>query len=188
MIRGQRVLQRFRLPLLLAVAAAGLGQSEFQPYFALSSFRTYGSNGKPTVNVSASKVSQLQFRVYRVNDPERFFRQLEDAHSFSDFVAPRRTRKSFIEQFHRWKSGLRAEIRRSLRAQFSDSPSSHFVRWFSSEPKPQAASAKGTRYAEAPVLNPEQLVLTFTQAIPSQRLWQQSTVEVPVKDKGVYLV
>ena len=47
---------------------------------------------------------------------------------------------------------------------------------------------KGTQYAEAPVLNPQQLVLTFTEPLTNKSLWQQATVDVPVTEKGVYLV
>ena len=172
---------------LLSVAGAGLSQVERQPYFALSTFRTFGSNDKPTVTVSAFNVSALQFRVYRVNDPVQFFRQLEDPHAFGDFALGRPRSKSPIERFHRWKSGLRAEIRRSLRAQFTDSPSSHFQRIFSGAPQTKRGSEKGTHYAEAPVLNPDQLVLTFVQAVQGKP-WQQQTVDVPVKERGVYLV
>jgi alpha-2-macroglobulin len=178
--------KHLRVLLLLGVAAVGVSQVENQPYFALSSFRTFGSNGKPTVTVSAFRVNALQFRVYRVNDPVQFFRQLEDPHNFGDFQAGRQRRKSMIERFHRWKSGLRADIHRSLRAQFTDSPSSHFARLFSREPQPQPGE-KGTHYAEAPVLNPDQLVLTFMQPVQGKS-WQQQNVDVPVKDKGVYLV
>ena len=187
MKRMWRAAKVFRFVLLLGAAAAGLSQVERQPYFALSSFKTFGSNGKPTVTVSAFNVTALQFRVYRVNDPVQFFRQLEDPHRFGDFSFARQRSKSPIERFHRWKSGLRAEIRRSLRAQFTDSPSSHFERAFSRSPQPKPTSEKGTRYAEAPVLNPDQLVLTFVQAVQGKP-WQQQTVDVPVKERGVYVV
>jgi hypothetical protein len=164
-----------------------LSQTEIQPYFSLSSFRTYGSNGKPTVSVSSFNMTSLQFRVYRVNDPERFFRQLEDAHNFGDSISTRRAGKSLLERIHRWKAGLRASIRRSLRAQFTEAPSNHLA-FLSSTSRHSGASGKGTQYAETPVLNPQQLVLTFTQPLQSKSRWLQSTVDVPVKDQGVYLV
>lgn len=175
------------LALLFVLATAGLGQRELEPYFSLSSFRTFGSNSKPTVSVSGVGVTALQFRVYRINDPERFFRQLDDANSFNNFAAPaRHGSKSLLERIHRWKAGLRADIRRSLRAQFTEPPSSHFS--FLARNDAETAPSKGTHYAETPVLNPEQLVLTFTQPLQSKIMWQEATVDVPVKDKGVYLV
>ena len=46
----------FRMTLLVAAAAAGLGQSENEPYFALNSGASFGSGGKPRVSLSAWKV------------------------------------------------------------------------------------------------------------------------------------
>src|SRR5262249_25145646 len=57
----------------------------------------------------------------------------------------------------------------------------------STEPAP-APGGKETHYAEAPVLNPQQLVLTFVQPVRSHSRWERETVPVGVKDKGVYLV
>lgn len=186
--KSRRKLQIVRLGILIGAAVVSVGQTEQQGFFQLSSFRTFGSNERATINVSTASVRALRFRIYRVNDPEKFFRQLEDAHSFSDFVPSRRNGNSLIERIHRWKSGLRADIRRFLRAQFSESPSDHFARVLPMETKSQPGSVKGTGYAEAPVLNPDQLVLTFSQSFLGNRMFQQSTVEIPVKEKGVYLV
>ncbi|HEY1759582.1 MAG TPA: MG2 domain-containing protein [Bryobacteraceae bacterium] len=183
----KRLRKTLRLLLLLGVAAAALSQRETRPFFNLSTSRTFGSNEKPTVMTSAFAISALQFRVYRVNDPVLFFRQLEDPHTFGDFVPAEARHKSLIERFHRWKTELRADIRRSLRAQFTDSPSGHLARMFSSSPQPQATAEKGTHYAETPVLNPDQLVLTFVQPMQGKE-FQQQTVDVPVKERGVYLV
>ena len=184
--RQQAVFRALRLLALLAIAAAGLSQVERQPYFSLSSFQTFGSNGKPVVMMSAFNVTQLRFRVYRINDPLQFFRQLEDPHAFGDFVpAARPRRKSLLERVHAWKAGLRADIRRSLRAQFSQPPSQHISLLAHEE---QPAPEKGTHYAEAPVLNPDQMVLTFLQPVTGNKPYERQTVDVPVKEKGVYLV
>ncbi|HXA52476.1 MAG TPA: MG2 domain-containing protein, partial [Candidatus Acidoferrum sp.] len=44
------------------------------------------------------------------------------------------------------------------------------------------------RFAEAPVLNPQQLVLRFVQPTHNRNRWDSQTVPVPVKDRGVFLV
>lgn len=174
-----------RALLLLAAAAIGLSQSEEQPYFALFTNRTFGTNGKPAVSLSAWHVDTLEFRVYRIQDPVRFFEQLEDPHRFGGSAPRPPHERTLLERIHQWKSGLRAEIRRGLRAQFTESPSAHFE---SLLPKATPPASKGTHYAEAPVLNSQQLVLTFQQPVHGQSRWQQETVEIGVKDKGVYLV
>ena len=104
--------------LLLAAAAAMLGQGESEPYFALSSFRTFNSGGKPMVSLSAFNVDSLEFRVYRINDPVKFFQQLDDPHQFGGRAPKPPRERSTLENIRAWKRSLRASIRRSLRAQF----------------------------------------------------------------------
>jgi len=174
-----------KLVLLLAAAALGLGQSESEPYFALSTNRTFGTNGKPSVDFSAWNVDALEFRVYRVEDPLKFFQQLDDAHQFGGRAPEPPREKTLLERVHSWKRGLRARIRLSLRAQFTESPSAHFE---SLLPKSVRPVSREAHFAEAPVLNSQQLVLTFVQPVRSHTRWERETVELGVKDKGVYLV
>src|SRR5271157_2330380 len=178
-----------RLMLLLAAAAPGLSQGESEPYFALSSGRTFGTNGRPTVALSAWKVDSLEFRVYRVDDPMKFFEQIEDAHQFGGRGPRPPHERTLLERIHLWKHGLRTEIRRRLRAQFTESPSAHFETRQGAPPqKPAGPAAKGTHYAEAPLLNSQQLVLSFLQPVLSHTRWETETVDIGVKDRGVYLV
>jgi uncharacterized protein YfaS (alpha-2-macroglobulin family) len=186
-INPLRSIRFARLMLLLAAAAAMLGQSENEPYFALSSSRTFGSGGKPSIGVSAFNVDSVEIRVYRVNDPVQFFRQVEDPHQFGGQVARPPRERTLLERIHAWKRGLRANIRRSLRAQFTESPSAHFESMFPRRSAP-AAGAKGTHYAEAPLLNSQQLVLQFVQPVHTSSRWDRETVPIGVADKGVYLV
>lgn len=171
--------------LALAVLTPGIGQDEQEPFFSLSSNRTFPSNGRPALMLSALNVDALEFRVYRVADPVTFFQQLESPRMFGG-RAPRPPReRTVLERLRAWKRGLRAGIRRSLRAQFTESPSAHFESWF---PRTPAPVSRETRYAQAPVLNPQQLVLTFQQPVRSRSRWETQTVPVGVKEKGVYLV
>jgi alpha-2-macroglobulin len=177
-----------KLGALLAAAALGLSQGENEPYFALFNNSTFASGGRPSVSLTAWNVDALEFRVYRVSDPLQFFEQLEDPHQFGG-RAPRPPReRTALERFHLWKHSLRTRIRGSLRAQFTESVSAHFGGRSEAEPKSPAPAAKGTAYTGAPVLNPRQLVLTFSQPVRSRSRWQRDSVEVGVRDKGVYLV
>ena len=181
-----RTMRAIRFLTLFAVAAAALCQREDEPYFSLMSQHTYPSNGKPAVSLSAWNVDGLDFRVYRVNDPLQFFRQIEDPHQFGGRAPEPAREMTPIERFHEWKRELRAHIRRSLRLQFTESPSAHFESAAAKASTP--GSAKGTHYAEAPLLNPQQLVLSFHEPVRSQSRWDRQTVAVPVTNKGVYLV
>jgi uncharacterized protein YfaS (alpha-2-macroglobulin family) len=178
-----------RLLLMLLLAAPGLSQSEDEPYFSLSSMRTFGADGKPSVSLNAWNVAELEFRVYRVDDPVQFFQQLESAHEFGGRAPRPPHQRTWLERIHAWKHGLRTSIRRGLRDQFTESPSAHLENAFAGGSKPAApAPAGGTRYAEAQVLNSQQLVLTFRHAPKSHNRWESQNVDVAVNGRGVYLV
>src|SRR5579862_7225191 len=144
-----------RMLLALALAAPGLGQGENEPYFALAASRTFASNSKPSVEVSSLNVDSLEFRVYRVEDPLQFFQQIENPHQFGGRAPVPPRERTLLERFHGWKRGLRAGIRRGLRAQFTESPSAHFESLLPHAAAPPAS--RGTYYAETPVLNSQQL-------------------------------
>src|SRR5450759_4678384 len=182
------IMKLLRILLLLMLAAPGLSQSEDEPYFSLSSQRTFGANTKPSVALNAWNVAELEFRVYRVNDPVQFFQQLESAHQFGGRAPRPPHQRTLLESIHAWKHGLRTSIRRGLRNQFTESPSAHLENAFAGSKPAAPAPAGGTQYAEAPVLNSQQLVLTFHHAPKSHNRWESQNVDVAVKDRGVYLV
>ena len=178
----------FRSILLCAASVLALGQGENEPYFALSTNATFGSNGKPVVFMSAWNVERLEFRVYRVKDPVQFFKQMEDAHQFGMSSPQPPHERTLLERIHAWKHSLRTEIRRSLRAQFTSSPSAHLQSALPHAAAKPEVGPKGTHFAEAPLLNPQQLVLSFVQPVWAHTRWERKTVGIDVKDKGVYLV
>jgi uncharacterized protein YfaS (alpha-2-macroglobulin family) len=177
-----------RLLLLLAAAAACLGQSENDPYFALFTTRTFGPGGKATVQLSAWNVDSLEFRVYRIQDPLAFFEELPDAHQFGGRAPRAAGQRTLLERVHEWKRGLRATIRRALRHQFTASPSEKLGLREEAPPPDLKTGHNETHYAEAPLLNSQQLVLSFQQPIRSHSRWERSTVNLGLKDKGFYLV
>ena len=179
-----------RLPLLLALAVSMLGQGENEAYFGLSSSRTFASDGSPTVSMNAFNVDSLEFRVYRVNDAVKFFRNLDQPHEFGGRVPKPPQNRTALERIHEWKRSLKVSIRRSLRGQFTEAPSAHVNAFMDKRvpPPPAVTAAATTQYAEAPFLNPQQLVLTFIQPVRSASRWNREEVKVPVTEKGVYLV
>src|SRR6516165_749905 len=87
-----RLLFAFLAMLTIAAAGARELRGQFggpaQPYFSLSGDRTFKTSQQPVVHLYASKVSSLEFRVYRVKDAVEFFTGLEDYHRFGE-QAPR---------------------------------------------------------------------------------------------------
>ena len=66
------------------VAPAATTVDTTQPYFSLSSNRTFGASENPRLWLDYRGVSSLDFRVYRVNDPAKFFAQLSDPHQMGE--------------------------------------------------------------------------------------------------------
>ena len=128
---------------------------------------------------------QLEFRVYRVNDPVQFFTQLEDPHQFGGHMpAPPRT-PTLLERVHSWKHDLRTNIRLTLRAQFTEPPSEPHRRHQTHSAQPLAPGAKAYAFAVAPVLNPDQLVLKFVQPVRSRIRWQRETIPIAIRRKAL---
>jgi hypothetical protein len=175
-----------RVVILLALIAPVVAQNESRPYFSLSTAQTFGTHDRPAIALSGVNVDAVQIRVYRVNDPVEFYRRLENPHTFGSEMPRPAGKQSLLETIHSWKRRLRASIRRELRAQFTESPSAHFRR--REKPRPEKTARTGTYYAQAPVLNQEQLVLSFVQPVSSTTRWNSQQVAIGVKDKGVYLI
>jgi hypothetical protein len=177
-----------RVLLLSGVAAACLGQSESEPYFSLFTTRTFATDGKANVQLSAWNVDSLEFRVYRIEDPVAFFEQLPEPHQFGGRAPRPQGQRTLLERIHQWKHNLRTAIRVSLRGQFTESPSQHLGLREEAPPPNPAAGHKETHYAEAPLLNSQQLVLSFQQPVRSHSRWDRATINLGLKDNGIYLV
>jgi hypothetical protein len=177
--------------LLFLVAAAILGQGENAPYFAISTSRTFNTGSSPTVSLSAWNVDALEFRVYRVKDPQKFFEQLDDPHQFGRLSPQPPRERSWLEELVYSKRDLRTETRRFLRAQFTESPSAHVASLLPHKapaPLPANGILKETHFPEAPVLNRDQLAVSFVQRVSGNSRWAREDIGVPVRDPGVYLV
>jgi hypothetical protein len=55
-----------------------------KPFFSLSTNRTYGSSERARLWIDYQGIDKLDFRVYRVKDPLRFFTRLENPHQMGD--------------------------------------------------------------------------------------------------------
>ncbi len=176
-----------RLACALAIAAPLVCQDEARPYFAISSARTFGSTETPVIMLSGWQVDAVQIRAYRIRDPVKFFSDLQEPHGFGS-TQPRAGRsRTLLERIHNWKRSARRRIRVDLRSQFTESPSAHLKRLFPGKP-PVVSQNRATYFADAPVLNQDQLLLSFIQPLNSKTSWSSSTVPIPVKNKGLFLV
>lgn len=175
-----------RLLLLTLLVFPLVSQEEEQPYFGLNSNQTYASGDSPEISVWATNVSELDFRVYRVQDPLTFFANLDEPHRFGGRAPKRPASRTPIESFHRWKISMRNGLRDLLRAQFAPDDRAQIRAWMRGE-APEGKKAP-TQFAQLPVLNQRQLVSTWKQGMRASERWNSVTVPIPVKEKGLYLV
>jgi alpha-2-macroglobulin len=163
--------------------------SDSESWFSLTSQKTFLTGEKPEIAVNAHNVQQLEFRVYRVNDPVKFFGQMQDLHSFGG-AAPAMPKQAhtWLEKFHAWKHRLWAMVRDFIRAQFSPD-SRHQIRlWQMGGGEPSKAGPKVETYAQVPVLNQQQVVSVWKWTVPAHERWESVSLTVPVSERGVYLV
>ncbi len=177
---------RLLLLALLAILAAPVA-SQDDAYFSLSTNRTFAPGEKPAVNLWASNVEALEFRVYRVNDPVLFFQKLEDVHRFGEHVHRPVRELTLLERFHSFKREWRNWGRDLFRMQFSPEYRARIREWLTERP-PQPQGPKVTTYAQVPVLNQKQLVAVWQQKLPQVERWESQTIPIEVTDKGLYLV
>ncbi len=177
------------LVLLQFLCVPVLAQNADGPsWFSLTSQRTFMPGEKPEIAVNAHNIKELEFRVYRVNNPVKFFSEMQELHNFGGQAPPLpKQAHTWLEKFHRWKHRIWAWIRDFIRAQFS-SDSRHEIRlWQMGESEPPKGPNVQS-FAQIPVLNQQQVVSVWKWSVPAHEQWESVSTTVPVTDKGVYLV
>ncbi|HVZ19190.1 MAG TPA: MG2 domain-containing protein, partial [Terriglobales bacterium] len=176
------------VPLFLLFACCLFAQEE-SGYFSLTSNKTYAPGQKPTISVWATHADQLEFRVYRVNDPVKFFSRLADPHQFGGRVPQPPHTKTWLERFHDWKHRIFAWIRDFFRHQFTADNRSIIREARTSGEEKKKPQAPAQIFAQIPLINSQQLVATWREPMNRGReYWESSTVTIPVTERGVYLV
>ncbi len=167
---------------------AAQDDSDTESWFSLTSQKTFLPGEKPEIAVNTHNEKQLEFRVYRVNDPVKFFSQMQELHNFGGQgpALPKQAR-TWLEKFHAWKHRIWAWIRDFVRAQFSPD-SRHEIRLWQMGGEAPSKGAKVASYAQVPVLNQQQVVSVWQWNVPSHEQWESVTTTIPVTDRGVYLV
>ena len=184
---------RFWSTLAAAVIVASVlpipAQEPTQPYFSLSTSKTFAPGEKPTIQMWSQNVDSLEFRVYRVKDPILFFQKLEDVHRFGAAPEPRKKKDlTLIERFHAVKVRARDKVRNSFRAQYTPDSREAIRTWMAARNRQPATSTPATAYPGLPLLNSQQVVTVWRQNVSRGRRWDSEAIPVPVTDKGLYLV
>src|SRR5437588_8619831 len=97
-----------------------------KPFFSLHTNRTYATTDRARVWVNYRGLDSLDFRVYKVKDPVKFFRQLDDPHQVGEDEQEEvgkqvKQKPTFLErlrQFKSWGYGLiKTYVRQQLQNQ-----------------------------------------------------------------------
>jgi alpha-2-macroglobulin len=176
---------------LMVSAPAALAQDEPEPgpAFSLSTSEAFTTRDAPHFYLTFRRLTQLDFRVYRVKDPFAFFAGLDDPHQMgtSDEVQVEQER-TWIERFADWKRAQRQGVRRFARAQ-----ASHQFRTLRRAATDQAVVAQrvvlnANTFAQVPLLNADQVVTTWRELLPNRRDPEVRRVPVDLKEPGIYVV
>ncbi|HMZ17940.1 MAG TPA: alpha-2-macroglobulin family protein [Blastocatellia bacterium] len=177
-----------------AAASPQPSATPVKPHFSLSTNRAYGTQEKTRIYINYQGIDSLDFRVYKIRDPFKFFKQLANPHQMGDserelvseVVQTENHKPGFLEKLRSFKSGIlfgfknyfRTQIRRESRATFND-------KFRSGEREPINVAT----YAQMPLLNPDQLEDSFRQLLtPLDSRWDTRMVTLGQKKPGVYLV
>ena len=173
------------------LSAVALAHATRAVSFNISTNRTFSPDEKPTIHLYAHDVDELEFRVYRVNDPEKFLISLPDLHSFGNTYpnGPKEQidERTWLEKFHDWKHHLWYLIRHFFRTQFSQETRDAFR-------AKQASLAQRSRivgvaqFAQIPLLNDHQLVARWRQQMPPTYISDSQDLPIDRLPAGLYLV
>lgn len=186
-------LKRVLLLLALWLACPTVAQEdEGRSYFSLSTQRTFGPGEAASIQIWGSGFDALGFRMYRVNDPVKFFERLEHHHRCGESEGSPRAgqAKTALERMRSWKQRWRSRLQNTARAQFT-SDSRHSLREWragSSAPTQNVAAVNVQRYADVPVLNAQQLVARWEHKHRAANRWDSASVAIPPSGKGLYLI
>lgn len=172
---------------LFALAAA-FGQEDEAPRgFSLTSNQTYAPGDKAAVTVFSQGLGSLEFRVYKVADPEKFFLQLEDPHNFGGAAPSLPKDATLLERYRAWKADWRYRLKTAFKEQFTLDTRDR-VRQAFSDPPPVRRRLNEASFAQIRILNAKQLIKKFRQPMTKTNPWDSVTVPLDVAAPGIYLV
>ncbi|MBC7910029.1 MAG: hypothetical protein H7Y30_05985, partial [Pyrinomonadaceae bacterium] len=162
------------------------------PVFSLSSSRTYASTAPARVWLNYRGIETIDFRVYRLKDPVKFFKGLDNPHQMGD-------REKAEATLYRKPTALETlrDVKDHLYNSFKDYVRAHvrFVTRRNLNQKVNRAHAEDARrplnvadYARVPLLNPDQLVSSWREKLPELKQNDRRVIPLGKREPGVYLV
>ena len=165
-----------------------------KPFFSLSTHRTYGTSDNARLWVDYQGVDHLDFRVYQVKDPRKFFTQLKNPHQMGEHeeeevVSSLPHRKSFLEKVRGFKRWAYSGIKAFVRGQLQHDSRRAFNQKFRKEADPIRTPLNVSDYARVPLLNPDLLVSSWREPLPPlENEYDQRMIPLGKRTPGVYLI
>ena len=165
-----------------------------KPFFSLSTHRTYGTTDNPRLWVDYQGVDHLDFRVYQVKDPRKFFTQLKDPHQMGEdeeeeVASSLPHRKSFLEKVRSFKRWAYSGVKDFVRAQLKRDSRQAFNQKFRKESETVRTPLNVADYARVPLLNPDLLVTSWREPLPPlEEEYDKRMIPLGKRSPGVYLV
>lgn len=165
-----------------------------KPFFSLSTHRTYGSSDSARMWVDYQGIDHLDFRVYQVKDPRKFFTGLDDPHQMGkqeeeEVASTLPHRRSFLERVRSFKRWAYSGVKAFVRGQLQHDSRTAFNSKFRKEADPMRTPLNVSDYARVPLLNPDALVSSWREPLPPlENEYDQRMIPLPKRSPGVYLV
>ena len=165
-----------------------------KPFFSLSTHRTYGTRDNARLWVDYQAVDHLDFRVYQVKDPRKFFTELKDPHQVGEneqeqVASSVSHRKSFLERIRGFKRWAFSGIKGFVRGQLQHDSRQAFNQKFRAEDEVVRTPLNVSDYARVPLLNPDLLVSSWREPLPPlDNAYDQRMIPLGKRSPGVYLV
>src|SRR5215831_12464628 len=130
-----------------------------KPYFSLTTNKTYSPNESARLWASYQNIDYLDFRVYRIKDPNKFFKQLDDPHEMGEkekeqIAQGYGARVSLLERTHQLKSSLFGWVKDYVRSHLQKDHRVAFNEKYRKEPEATRTPLNVADYARVPLLNP----------------------------------
>src|SRR5262245_6585523 len=195
-VLGFNIIRHKTTPAAPAPAAAETPREpSTKPYFSLTTNRSYSPNESSRLWASYQNIEYLDFRVYRIKDPNKFFKQLEDPHEMGEKETKEISqsygaRVSLLERTHRLKTSLFSAVKEYVRTHLEKNHREVFNEKYRKEPESQRTPLNvSTDYARVPLLNPDQKVKDWREKLPPlENEYDSRMISLGKMDPGVYLI
>jgi uncharacterized protein YfaS (alpha-2-macroglobulin family) len=164
------------------------------PYFSLTTNRSYSPNESARLWTSYQNIDYLDFRVYRIKDPGKFFKQLENPHEMGEKEKQEISQgygasPSLLERTHRFKTSLFGAVKDYVRTHLLQEHRETFNQKFRKEPPAERTPLNVADYARVPLLNPDQKVKDWREKLPAlENEYDSRMIPLGKMDAGVYLI